>query len=299
MATEEGGIITYSDTTTTDAIFYQPSPFIGFSHVKKMTPIDAELWSENSCLFFISALKHRISGDFDYAHKLNKMGEIEVPLPTKENHIDFDYMNAYIQEMKRTHIKMIEGYFKTTLKKYNDIVFPLNLAIHHEATKDTRIENNVREDAKYMSFLPVYSLRAACGYFEDNIVIPENEAEGWIDISESGIKANRNMFVIYATGDSMLPKIKNGDLCVFELYSTENGGTREGEIVLTECPDKDTDTDCHYTIKKYHSTWHFDNEGKKIHDSVELIPLNRDEYESVVYRKGKKLRTIGIFKGVL
>lgn len=299
MATEEGGIITYSDTTTTDAIFYQPSPFIGFSHVKKMTPIDAELWSENSCLFFISALKHRISGDFDYAHKLNKMGEIEVPLPTKENHIDFDYMNAYIQEMKRTHIKMIEGYFKTTLKKYNDIVFPLNLAIHHEATKDTRIENNVREDAKYMSFLPVYSLRAACGYFEDNIVIPENEAEGWIDISESGIKANRNMFVIYATGDSMLPKIKNGDLCVFELYSPENGGTREGEIVLTECPDKDTDTDCHYTIKKYHSTWRKDDDGNDIHDTIELIPLNTDEYETIVYRSGEKLRTVGIFKGVL
>ena len=159
--------------------------------------------------------------------------------------------------------------------------------------------SEVPEEKRYKQFLPVYNLRAACGYFEDNIVIPENEAEGWIDISESGIKANRNMFVIYATGDSMLPKIKNGDLCVFELYSTENGGTREGEIVLTECPDKDTDTDCHYTIKKYHSTWRKDDDGNDIHDTIELIPLNTDEYETIVYRSGEKLRTIGIFKGVL
>lgn len=159
--------------------------------------------------------------------------------------------------------------------------------------------SEVPEEKRYKQFLPVYNLRAACGYFEDNIVIPENEAEGWIDISESGIKANRNMFVIYATGDSMLPKIKNGDLCVFELYSPENGGTREGEIVLTECPDKDTDTDCHYTIKKYHSTWRKDDDGNDIHDTIELIPLNTDEYETIVYRSGEKLRTVGIFKGVL
>ena len=171
--------------------------------------------------------------------------------------------------------------------------------INQRKEKRTSFVSEINDDLKYIQFLPVYNLRAACGYFEDNMVIPENEAEGWVDISESGIKVNRNMFVIYATGDSMMPKIKNGDLCVFELYSPENGGSREGEIVLTECLDKDTDTDCHYTIKKYHSTWHFDNEGKKIHDSVELIPLNQKEYETRVYRSGEKLRTIGIFKGVL
>jgi SOS-response transcriptional repressor LexA len=148
-------------------------------------------------------------------------------------------------------------------------------------------------------FLPVYDLKAACGYFEENTTIPENEAEGWVDISQSGIKINKNMFVIYAAGDSMLPKIKDGDLCVFELYGPENGGSREGKIVLTECRDKDTDTDCHYTIKKYHSTWHNDEEGRKIHDTVELIPLNTDEYETRILQSGEEYRTVGIFKCVL
>ena len=29
--------------------------------------------------------------------------------------------------------------------------------------------------------------------------------------------------------------------------------SREGDIVLTECPNVDPDTGCRYTIKKYHS----------------------------------------------
>lgn len=156
----------------------------------------------------------------------------------------------------------------------------------------------VPEDKKYKQFLPVYDLKAACGYFEENTTIPDDEVVGWVDICECGIRANKNMFVIYAAGDSMLPMIKDGDMCVFELYGPENGGSREGHIVLTGCPDKDTDTDCHYTIKKYHSTWHYDDEGNKIHDTIEFIPLNTDEYETRIYQSGE-YRTIGIFKGVI
>ena len=107
------------------------------------------------------------------------------------------------------------------------------------------------------------------------------------------------MFVVYASGNSMQPDIEDGDLCVFELYSPVNGGSREGKIVLTQCLDKDTDYDCHYTIKKYHSTWHYDEDGRKIHDTIELIPLNKEEYESRELQADAELRTIGIFKGVI
>lgn len=159
--------------------------------------------------------------------------------------------------------------------------------------------SEVPESKYYVEFLPVYSLRAACGYFEENSVIPENEAEGWVNIGAMNIHVNKNMFAIYAFGNSMLPDIKDGDLCIFELYNPENGGSREGEIVLTQCLDKDTDYDCHYTIKKYHSTWHYDEDGRKIHDSVELIPLNKDGYESREQQADAELRTIGLFKGVI
>lgn len=159
-------------------------------------------------------------------------------------------------------------------------------------------QSEVPEEKRYKQFLPVYHLKAACGYFDENMIIPDDVAEGWVDISESRIKANKNMFVIYAEGNSMFPDIKDGDMCVFELYGPENGGSREGEIVLTECLDKDTDTDCHYTIKKYHSTWHYDSDGRKIHDSVEFIPLNTEKHETKIYHSGE-YKTIGIFKGVV
>ena len=84
------------------------------------------------------------------------------------------------------------------------------------------------------------------------------------------------MFVVHAAGDSMLPKIKDGDLCVFELYGPNNAGSRNGEIVLTECPSKDTDTDCHYTIKKYHSEYVQNEEGTLEHSKIEHLPLNKE-----------------------
>lgn len=159
-------------------------------------------------------------------------------------------------------------------------------------------QSEVPEEKKYKEFLPVYNLKAACGYFDENIIVPDNVAEGWVDISECGIKTNKNMFVIFAVGSSMEPEINDGDMCIFELYGPDNGGTREGKIVLTQSPDKDSDTDCHYTIKKYHSTWHYDEEGRMIHDSVEFIPLNTKKHETKVYHSGD-YKTIGIFKGVV
>ena len=156
----------------------------------------------------------------------------------------------------------------------------------------------VSQEEQYITHLPVYTIKAACGYFEDNSIIPENEEEGWVDIREYGIKANRNMFIVHAVGDSMLPKIKNGDLCVFELYGPNNAGSRNGEIVLTECPSKDTDTDCHYTIKKYHSEFVQNEDGVLAHSKIELIPLNKD-YDVIELDGETSYRTIGVLKCVI
>ena len=151
----------------------------------------------------------------------------------------------------------------------------------------------------YVDYLPVYSIKAACGYFEDNSIVPENEAEGWVDISKYAIKGDHNLFVIRAVGNSMLPKIKDGALCVFRLYNVDNGGTREGDIILTECPDKDTDTDCHYTIKKYHSEiLRYNNDGTREYKKIELIPLNK-EYNVIELERGVEYRTIGVLKCIL
>lgn len=148
--------------------------------------------------------------------------------------------------------------------------------------------------------IPFYSVRAACGYFEESGTLPPDDAEGWVDVSENGIKVNNNMFIVRAVGNSMEPKINDGDLCVFELYGTESGGSRDGEIVLTQSIDKDGDYDCAYTIKKYHSEKLQNEDGSWKHTKVELQSLN-PEFSTIEVspEDASSLRTIGILRAVL
>ncbi len=119
--TEEAGIITFSDTTSTDTIFYQPKPFIGFSHVKKMTPILRDNWTENCCLFFISNLRHEIEGQFDWDHKLNIMPDIKVPMPYLDGKIAFDFMEAYIEEVKHVHLLVLKDRAEQKISKCKNL----------------------------------------------------------------------------------------------------------------------------------------------------------------------------------
>ena len=83
--TENGGIITFSDTTTADAIFYQPNPFIGYSHVQGMYPYSTK-WSEKSLLYFLTVFKKiAVESGFDYANKFNRKiaSDFTVALPVK------------------------------------------------------------------------------------------------------------------------------------------------------------------------------------------------------------------------
>ena len=131
--------------------------------------------------------------------------------------------------------------------------------------------------------IPIYDLRAACGYFEDG-KLPE--VESWIDVTGCGFTPNKDLyFVVRAQGDSMLDKIKDGDRCVFSWYK---GGSRDNKIVLTQIIGTDPDYDVGYTIKKYHRE---DNEKGKV---ITLLPLNEDFKEIVIDDSGYK--TIGIFE---
>ena len=143
-------------------------------------------------------------------------------------------------------------------------------------------------------YVPIYSIRAACGYFEDG-ELPE--AEGWVDVSGNGFTPNpEKHFVVYAKGNSMLPKICNGDLCVFEWY---RGGSRNGEIVLTRCSNNDPDYGGRFTIKKYKSEKVVTEEGWH-HLKIVLQPLNSDfEPIEIDEDSENQYRTIGILKCIL
>ena len=141
-------------------------------------------------------------------------------------------------------------------------------------------------------FVPLYTLRAACGYFEDGEV---PEEEGWVDASGNGFKPDpKRHFAVHAKGNSMQPKILDGDICVFEWYKA---GSRNGEIVLTQSSEFDTEYGGKYTIKKYHSEKVVTEEGWH-HSKVELIPLNKD-FDVIELDEETEYRTIGILKCVL
>lgn len=140
--------------------------------------------------------------------------------------------------------------------------------------------------------IPLYTMKAACGRFASNDFSDTEEPniEGWVDVSGHSFTPDKNKyFAVYAKGDSMSPKIKNGSICVFEWYK-EIGGSREGEIVLMYSEDPFTDGST-YTIKKYHHQ-------KGEIEQVILEPLNK-EYNPIILEGDQKAYTVGIFKCVL
>ena len=123
--------------------------------------------------------------------------------------------------------------------------------------------------------IPLYTLRAACGYFDEG-QLPETE--NWVDVSGLGFKPDpKRHFAVMAKGNSMLPKIKDGDICIFEWYTA---GTRNDKIVLTRFGDYDSEYGGQYTIKCYYSEKRISEEGWE-HTKIELRPLNPD-YDPIV-----------------
>jgi SOS-response transcriptional repressor LexA len=174
--------------------------------------------------------------------------------------------------------------------RYHDLYYPIYVA----KTKTIRMALSSGTalkvlNAYHMGCVPLYSLRAACGYFESG-GIPE--AEGWLDATGKGFTPDlKRHFVIHAKGDSMLPKIKDGDLCVFEWCY---GEPMNGDITLTQCIDIDQDYGERYTIKRYYNK----KTSSAYNNRIELHPLNPD-YDTIVLEPNKDYRTVGIFKCVL
>ncbi len=108
--TEKGGIITYSDTTTSDGIFYQPNDFIGYSHIQGLYPLEKHLWIDKSLLYFIVLFKKCAAGRFDYATKFNreiaKNMIVNLPLDIN-NQIDYNFMETYIKAIEKKVIQNV------------------------------------------------------------------------------------------------------------------------------------------------------------------------------------------------
>lgn len=115
--TEKGNIITFSDTTTSDAIFYQPKDFIGYSHVQGVYPLEKEKWSSYSLRYFCSTFRKSTFGLFSYGNKFNreKARKVKIQLPVeKSGEIAFKFMEERIKELELERIKELEAYLTAT-----------------------------------------------------------------------------------------------------------------------------------------------------------------------------------------
>lgn len=168
--------------------------------------------------------------------------------------------------------------------------------LSHKTEKEEtiRIEDIVNDDVKFIDFLPLYSIKAACGYFGEGDDVTEL---GWVQATGVG-KLNKNMFIVQASGQSMEPRIHNGDLCVFR---TNPSGSRHGKIVLIQHHNYyDADYSGAYSIKEYKSSKSFDEFGNWQHEKIELHPLNKN-FDPIIINadEADDFRVIGEFIGVI
>lgn len=121
-ATEKGNIITYSDTTTSEGIFYQPYDFVGYPHIQGLYPkLYKEKWNYKTLIYIVVLFKKVASGRFNYGNKFNRAiaREFMIQLPIKNGEIDFEFMESLVADLEVQHITELDAYLSTTgLKDY-------------------------------------------------------------------------------------------------------------------------------------------------------------------------------------
>ena len=173
--------------------------------------------------------------------------------------------------------------FKTWFKALNNlsankesaIIAAEDVSIASSDEPKSNIQFDISTDKQYISYLPLYTIKAAAGYFGDGESV---EIEGWIKAEGIG-RLNNRMFVVRIVGNSMEPKIHNGDYCVFQ---ANPNGTRQGKIVLAQHRDYyDEDNAGSYSVKQYESEKSYNEDGTWQHEKITLNPINKN-YNPIV-----------------
>ncbi len=124
--TEKGNQITYSDTTTSEGIFYQKRPFIGYSHVQGLYPLKYhEFWNEKTLLYIVTAFKKVACGRFNYGNKFNRKIASGMPifLPTNPHgKIDFNFMHTLINALMKQTIQGVAQYCGAKIQATKEVI---------------------------------------------------------------------------------------------------------------------------------------------------------------------------------
>jgi len=155
-------------------------------------------------------------------------------------------------------------------------------------------DEDISESAKFVSYLPVYSLEAAASGFgrEEHV-----ENSGWLKVEGKG-KLKNDMFITKVVGHSMEPTIPDGSYCIFRF---DKGGSRNETVVLVESRQvADPETNQKFTVKRYKSEKEYFKDGTWIHKRIVLYPDNK-EFEPIILENVPEtdFRVVADFIGVI
>lgn len=103
--TESGNMVTFSDTTSADSIFYQEKSFVGYPHVQGLYPLEKDKWTKYAYLFLVTVFREKAKNlNYDYVNKFTRESAKEILLKfpvDEENNIDFNYMENFMKNISQ------------------------------------------------------------------------------------------------------------------------------------------------------------------------------------------------------
>jgi len=277
---EKGNAIMIGGKTM--VITYQAEDFFSNdSHNLVLYAKDDRLRNELIQLFMVASLNKSLKPIYSWGDSISKAkikkDKFQLPV-SSSGQIDYKFMETYIRAQEKLAIQRVKNWRATEIETTKNIVYAKPDQVAQQSVSCYIISSSdVISSQRYITHLPVYPLRAACGYFDANGSLPEEEAEGWIDVSAQMNKLDKGMFIVHAEGQSMEPKIHDGDLCVF---NSSAAGSRQGTIVLVKARDISDPSASSFTIKKYSSNKVSDEDNGWRHTHITLSPLNPN-YRSI------------------
>lgn len=166
--------------------------------------------------------------------------------------------------------------------KGNEFIFEIN----------KYYEDDFDESERFIKYLPVTTVKAACGQFLDNDPM---EIDYWIDAEECGCRQHgKDIYIVKAQGHSMEDKIHDGDLCVFQMGCSYY----PGDIVLACITDRDPNYGGRFTIKKYDREKNIED-GEYVRTKVFLSSINSDYPNYEFTKNDESVGIVGVFKDII
>lgn len=154
---------------------------------------------------------------------------------------------------------------------------------------------NLDEVKPYVNSIPLVDISAAAGNFSE---LQNHNELTWVELPIN-ISVKKGYFICKVLGESMNQIIPNGSYCLFKL---DDGGTRNGKIVLVESTGiHDNEFGSSYTVKEYQSIKTITENGWK-HDKITLKPKSTNtEYTDIqlVEDDLNNFKVVGIFEKVI